>query len=134
MSAPEPFYAFESCSPNKLGTKYPPASHHLIIFFKVKLEKTKAVDVKLSLQESEVGAAVWITTYQLKQVMEMSATDDDLIEISVMSELQDQQQHQPIKLNQLNPYYPNEKYGEGFGKALAFAMRYLLSKASKALN
>ena len=98
MSTPEPFYAFESCSPNKLGTKYPPASHHLIIFFKVKLEKTKAVDVKLSLQESEVGAAVWITTYQLKQVMEMSATDDDLIEICLMSDIQDQQ-HQPIKLN-----------------------------------
>jgi 8-oxo-dGTP pyrophosphatase MutT (NUDIX family) len=38
LSTPEPFYAFESCSPNKLGSKYPPASHHLIVFFKVKLE------------------------------------------------------------------------------------------------
>jgi 8-oxo-dGTP pyrophosphatase MutT (NUDIX family) len=38
VSPPEPFYAFESCSPNKLGSKYPPASHHLIVFFKVKLE------------------------------------------------------------------------------------------------
>ncbi len=54
--------------------------------------------------------------------MEFSATDEVFIEIA--------KSDKPIRLNQLNPYYPNEKYGEGFGKALAFALRYLLSKTS----
>ena len=42
-----------------------------------------------------MGAAVWITKYQLEKVMEMSATDEELIDISVMNE----GNSEPIKLN-----------------------------------
>ncbi len=53
------------------------------------------MDVKLSLQESEVGAAVWITKDQLKKVMEVSATDEEIIDISVKGG----EDSDPIKLN-----------------------------------
>ncbi len=93
----------------------------MIVFFKVKLEKTRAEDVKLRLQEEEVEAACWIDQRQIKEVLEKTASEEEVIEV-VKSLKEDEE----VKLKQLNPFYPNE-YGEGFGKALAFAMRYLIS-------
>ena len=53
----------------------------MIVFFKVKLEKTRAEDVKLRLQEEEVEAACWIDQRQIKEVLEKTASEEEVIEV-----------------------------------------------------
>jgi 8-oxo-dGTP pyrophosphatase MutT (NUDIX family) len=55
----EPFYVFESVSWKVFDSNTPPNSGHLIIFFRIKLNKS-ADEIDLLLEPEEVDGAVWL--------------------------------------------------------------------------
>ena len=136
IMAPEAFYSFESCAPNKLGINHPLASHHLIFYFKVKLPLLYK-EIQLRPQVSEVDGCAWLTPSQMKACLSNSGDPTMLIEgcVPKLSECSEDILSQKaletepynFKIQQMYPFYPND-CGEGFGKALAFCMRYMQSK------
>ena len=65
--------AFESSTPGKSSSL--PASSHLIIFYRVKLH-VKASAIKMKYDRKEVGAGVWLSQSQLKQVLSREDTSE----------------------------------------------------------
>ena len=120
----EPLNLFESVWNKDMKEASVPRNHHLIMFFKVNMAVNPSA-IALTLQHSEVDAAVWLHWTKLEKVLNCQDGED-----SVMGTLKTSKSGQQMKgfqFKQFFPYYPNEETGEGIAKAHFIAFQQVIN-------